>query len=150
MKAITLYQPWATLVALGIKNIETRSWRPPYALIGQRIAIHAGARRPTSRDMEVLRWLDGRDDLPPDGDAYPLRCIVATVQMVSAWQVVKLTHGGTMAVASDWAGQTLYFPVDPYGDFSVGRWLWELEDVERLDSPVFTTGKQRFWEYIPT
>lgn len=30
MKAITLYQPWATLVALGKKKIETRSWKTDY------------------------------------------------------------------------------------------------------------------------
>lgn len=42
MKALTLHQPWASLIALGVKTIETRSWRAPQALIGQRIAIHAG------------------------------------------------------------------------------------------------------------
>lgn len=45
MKAITLHQPWATLVALGVKTIETRSWAPPKALIGERLLIHAGADR---------------------------------------------------------------------------------------------------------
>ena len=54
MKAITLHQLWATLIALGIKRIESRSWRPPCALVSQRIAIHAGARRPTASDMEML------------------------------------------------------------------------------------------------
>ena len=44
MKAITLHQPWATLIADGAKTIETRSWRPPQTLIGQRIVIHAGKR----------------------------------------------------------------------------------------------------------
>lgn len=42
MKAITLYQPWASLIALGVKTIETRSWPAPGSLIGERIAIHAG------------------------------------------------------------------------------------------------------------
>lgn len=42
MKALTIRQPWASLIALGVKTIETRSWRAPQALIGQTIAIHAG------------------------------------------------------------------------------------------------------------
>lgn len=46
MKALTIRQPWATLIALGVKTIETRSWRAPQALIGQTIAIHAGKHRP--------------------------------------------------------------------------------------------------------
>ena len=39
MKALTLYQPWATLVAIGAKKIETRSWPTKYR---GTIAIHAG------------------------------------------------------------------------------------------------------------
>ena len=40
MPAISLHQPWASLIAYGVKTIETRSWRPPTKFIGQRIAIH--------------------------------------------------------------------------------------------------------------
>ena len=29
IRALTLWQPWATLVALGIKRLENRSWKPP-------------------------------------------------------------------------------------------------------------------------
>ena len=47
MKAITLHQPWASLIAEGVKTIETRSWAPPAALWGERIAIHAATRKPT-------------------------------------------------------------------------------------------------------
>ena len=39
MKALTVRQPWASLIALGVKTIETRSWRAPKALIGERIAM---------------------------------------------------------------------------------------------------------------
>lgn len=46
MKAISLWQPWASLVAVGVKTIETRSWPAPKALIGERLAIHATAKRP--------------------------------------------------------------------------------------------------------
>lgn len=41
MKAISLWQPWASLIACGVKVYETRSWPPPRELIGQPIAIHA-------------------------------------------------------------------------------------------------------------
>ena len=41
MKAISLWQPWASLIACEAKRIETRSWKPPQSLIGERIAIHA-------------------------------------------------------------------------------------------------------------
>lgn len=44
MKAITLKQPWAWAVANAGKRIENRTWKPTASMIGQRIAIHAGAR----------------------------------------------------------------------------------------------------------
>jgi hypothetical protein len=46
VKALTIRQPWASLIALGVKHIETRSWRASQSLIGQTIAIHAGKHRP--------------------------------------------------------------------------------------------------------
>jgi hypothetical protein len=44
MKALTIWQPWATLIAIGAKPYEFRRWRPYRSLIGTRIAIHASAR----------------------------------------------------------------------------------------------------------
>ncbi len=44
MYAITLHQPWASLITLGVKTVETRSWPAPERLLGQTIAIHAGKR----------------------------------------------------------------------------------------------------------
>ena len=42
MKAITLWQPWASLIASGWKTIETRRHARFACLVGSRIAIHAG------------------------------------------------------------------------------------------------------------
>ena len=41
MQALSMHQPWASLVAKQVKHIETRDRRPPSRLLGQRIAIHA-------------------------------------------------------------------------------------------------------------
>ena len=45
MRAITVQQPWSWAIIFGGKNIENRTrigtWRPA---VGQRVAIHAGAR----------------------------------------------------------------------------------------------------------
>jgi ASCH domain-containing protein len=45
LPAISLWQPWASLIALGVKRIETRSWPCPAKYIGERVLIHA-AKRP--------------------------------------------------------------------------------------------------------
>ena len=66
MKAITLHQPYASLIASGIKTVETRSWRPGGRLeiiIGERIAIHAG--------QEIADYCDPRTYF---GDRWNSRC----------------------------------------------------------------------------
>ena len=68
MKAISLHQPWASLITVGAKTIETRSWAPPKALIGQRIAIHATKRMPSFDELQIMV---GVKDLP---DGY-VRCL---------------------------------------------------------------------------
>ena len=42
--------------------------------------------------------------------------------------------------------ETETIEVDPYGDFSLNRWLWVLADVEVLDPYVLAKGRQRLWE----
>lgn len=44
MFALTVWQPWATLIALGAKPYEFRSWPAPRNVRGARIAIHAAVR----------------------------------------------------------------------------------------------------------
>ncbi len=43
MRALSLHQPWASLIAEGVKTIETRSWATKYR---GPLAIHAAKRRP--------------------------------------------------------------------------------------------------------
>lgn len=121
MRALTIRQPWATLIALGVKTIETRSWRAPQALIGQTIAIHAGKHRP--KDV----WCSFMNDpvFPPelaalydygkcvdpqesnDGEwwryrwAGPLGVIVATATLADCVEMVDRRTIGTIAPFGD-------------------------------------------------
>lgn len=45
MKALTIWQPWASLIMAGAKPYEFRGWKLPASMIGQRIVIHAAARK---------------------------------------------------------------------------------------------------------
>lgn len=62
MKALTIWQPWASLIMAGAKPYEFRGWPAPRSLIGQRIAIHAGA-RPVKRHeiADLLFRLRGKE-----------------------------------------------------------------------------------------
>ena len=145
MKALTLHQPWATLIADGVKTIETRSWRPPAALIGQGIAIHAGKR------LIANYWLNGpiRGAMYRGHGAYwrqriPRGAVVCTARLSWACQV-----GGFEDDDHVWVrvSPSSLIREDPYGDFGVGRWLWFLEDIEPVDPPVPARGRQGLWNW---
>src|SRR5271166_4355910 len=67
MKALTLTQPWATLVAIKAKRIETRSWRTSYR---GPFAIHAGKSFPEWARAHVLYDWDFFSALKPDHAAF--------------------------------------------------------------------------------
>lgn len=57
MKALTIWQPWASLIMIGAKPFEFRRWdyrERERGLDGQRIVIHAGARSIPRSDIEDL------------------------------------------------------------------------------------------------
>lgn len=140
MKAITLHQPWATLIAKGIKTTETRSWAPPQELVGERIAIHAG--RTVSEiglvgpDRAPLMW---------DSRKLPRGAVVATAILTDFGQVTHRTPDGEQVYLSHNHG---WVNTDPWGDYSVARWIWCLSDIEELDPPIPARGHQRIWEWV--
>lgn len=130
MKTISLWQPWATLVALGVKRYETRSWPTNYR---GPLAIHA-AKRPA----KPVEWPFGiRTALKEsgfgwDGEGLPYGCIVCTVELVN---VVRT--------------ETMFLPSTSrerwFGDYTPGRFAWRLANVQPVDN-IPTRGSQGFWE----
>ena len=83
---ITLHQPWATLITLGIKTVETRSWPAPERLLGQTIAIHAGrrvVRQPGEAIERELRARLGEDWIR----TVPTGAVVATAVLAGMARV---------------------------------------------------------------
>ena len=153
MRALSIHEPGATLIAIGKKSIETRSRRPPAYLIGERIAIHATKRKPTRRDLLRLQgsidseWYRDSFTMLKLISGMPLGKVVATAVLSRAMQVKEvISWGSDKAYAKDDRG-TVLIPVDLYGDFSPGRWLWILTDVEKVDPPIPATGHQGLWEW---
>ena len=171
MMAVTLHQPWASLIATGLKTVETRSWPGRASLIGERIAIHAGRRNtkaireacvsltphavvenPVFHDGDI--WVNVRDAAAPDGvsvQRYPLGVIVATARLkaVACVTVQQSKREGYVIAASirETRARDYEVQVDPYGDFSPGRWLWFLDQIEPVSPPVPARGKQGFWDW---
>ncbi len=126
MKALSLWQPWASAIALGHKRIETRHWTTSYRGL---IAIHAAKRwTADEREFHAAEQLVGR--LPAQ---LPLGAVVATAMLVA----IKRT-------------EELISKIDPveelYGNYGPGRFGWMLEDVRPLREPFVCTGRQGLFE----
>ncbi len=127
MRAISLHQPWASAIALGLKKIETRGWSTAYR--GD-IAIHAAKTfRPQQREFARIERALGR--MPA---RLPLGCIVCVVRLVEIQTTDLLIATGAVG------------PIEKlYGDYRPGRFGWLLENVRVLSEPVACTGRQRFF-----
>jgi hypothetical protein len=130
MKALPLWQPWASLVALGAKRVETRHWKAPESLIGQRIAIHATK---TARELWIADTEPFRTHLRCLDSPLPLGAIVATVVLKRC--CVMTSEGITLL--------RQHHPDEyAFGNYAVDRFAWVLAEVIRLDTPVAFKGSQ--------
>jgi hypothetical protein len=149
VKCISLWQPWATLVAIGAKSIETRDWPTTYS---GRLAIHAAKRwTPEQRDVcwEAHAYavaLKGFADASGEVKL-PLGAIVCTCRLVECIQVTSAEQ--RHYARRNGRGQVTLPPDAPersFGDYSPGRWAWLLADVEPLPEPVPFKGAQGFFD----
>jgi hypothetical protein len=122
MKAISLWQPWASLMADGRKEWETRHWKGPDFLIGQRLAVHAA--------MKVDR--DACLDFGYDPKTIPRGVILSTHLLVRYMQ---------------FTAQNIKLIRDRYGDFEPGRWGWKLPLCRKFLYPIETKGHQGIWDW---
>lgn len=120
MKAISLRQPWAGLIAAGIKTIETRTWSTNYR--GE-LLIHAAKK--IDRDaVDVLKHIFDINDLPDICEVQgAILCKVTLVTCVE-W---KLIHSDKSYC-------------DAFGGFA-----WILEDIVPFKKPIPWRGQQGFF-----
>lgn len=126
MKVITIKQPFASLIAAGLKEYEFRTWKTSYR--GE-ILIHAGK----SIDKEAMKKFES---IALD---YPTGCIIAKAELSDCVPVTEtmkdelrdrnaLVYSGTTE-NSDWNG---------YG--------FKLENIMQME-PIFVNGMLGLWEY---
>lgn len=171
-KALTLWQPWATLVALGHKRIETRSWATRHR--GE-LWIHAAKRPPEigfvgdyqvahPRSPEDAPWQlwTHAPHLRRTWEEMPLGAVVALAHLVDVLpmigprdatplygRAVRCYNEATTFVTGDEDRQLEMIDGQvPYGDFAPGRFAWFLEDVVEVE-PVPCRGGQRIWNWRP-
>lgn len=133
MKAISLWQPWASLVAMNLKLIETRG---RLTHIRGRIAIHAAARKFSRAALGDLLAKAGVDPALMAGDL-PLGAIIATATLEDCASV-------------DGRHPRLSMPFREmvFGNYSAGRFAWMLRDVAPVVPAIPCKGRQG-WFNLP-
>lgn len=143
MKALTVWQPWAQLLAKGYKHVETRSWKTNYR--GE-ILIHAAQKsfhecwfRYVDDDAKALisRYME----LPEAFNCekyFPRGCIVGKAILVDCRQMDDI-----------WIHKIKnYLPEEyTFGDYQAGRYAWILENPVLFETPIVTSGRQGLWNY---
>jgi hypothetical protein len=146
MLAISLWQPWASLIACRAKRFETRSWATQYR---GPLAIHAAKRweadqRQAAEERPIRPALEAAGIAPGQ---LPLGAIVAFARLV---EVSRVNEDGTLleAIDSDVCYPTPRSPEADFGNFMPGRCAWRLQNVVRLVRPIACRGDQGLW-HVP-
>ena len=128
IKAISLWQPWASLVAAGVKLHETRHWPTDYR---GPLAIHAAKTMDVAGAPEHL-----------------------CMDLFGPWWAKELPRGAMLAVARMASCRPAMTVADHLqradlasGNFAPGRYAWRLADVRRLARPIPVTGRQGLFNW---
>lgn len=127
MKAISIKEPFASLIKDGVKIYETRSWKTNYR---GKIYIHASKKISTSDNKEnALKFL--KSDINPGYILCKCR-LVDCIEMNE--EFISYINNET----------TEHF----YGYYTLGRYAWQLELIEVLETPIKAKGQLGIWNYF--
>ena len=129
MKALSIWQPWAQLLATGVKHDETRSWGTKYR---GPILIHAAKRQMdyTSEFIELHRS--------------PFYKYFKVMGFGTYENILKLPYGAIIGMAELVDCKKIDYA---FGNFTVGRYAWRMEKPVLFDTPIPAKGKQGLWEW---
>lgn len=124
MKAITIWQPFASLLVYGKKPVENRTWKPSLK-VGDAVAIHAG-----KASVEVSGWmLDEMLDLPVEH---------AKTALLSGVILGTMVYQGVISHPEELPTHERKWFFGPFG--------WVLRSPVPLKTPVKIRGAQGLWK----
>jgi hypothetical protein len=138
MKALSLWQPWATFVAVEAKKLETRGWPTKHR---GALAIHATQGMPAEarrfcRENAFARGVLDAWGFEESGTGrgcgiLQRSSVVAVVDVLDCVEITPELELGDQERA--------------FGIYAPGRFAWKLGNVRRLDRPVLARGRQGLW-----
>jgi activating signal cointegrator 1 len=136
LKAITVIEPYASLIATGEKWVENRTWETFYR---GPLAIHAGS---------GTHYLSLREIL---AEGLPVGAVIATCRLVARVSVERLIGSG-LRISRQQAAVLPGIGIEPGAfldhEHVAGPWRWVLADIRALD-PVPCKGRLGLWGWTP-
>lgn len=134
-KALSIWQPWATYMQMGLKQYETRSWHPGNRLVKEEIVvIHAALRWQRDQADMHQRLMAQWPDVADLGPIHDLGCIVGAFRYLGA------------APCED-----VWEDISPLeralGDYGPRRYAWQFELVKVAMPPIPARGQQGIWRW---
>ena len=129
IKALTICQPYAGVIMDGRKRVENRTWRTNYR---GPLVIHAG------KSLQWMKtWNDETDGPLPS--EMPLGAVVGTAELTAVYikaDVVSQFWDPECTHPHKWIADHRH---------ASGPFIWVLETVKRLTTPIEWNGKQGLW-----
>lgn len=145
MKAITIIQPWATLLALEEKGNETRSRRTHYR---GPIAIHAGQKIDRAAcEQEPIKSTLAKYGYTAEN--LPTGAVLAIANLSECWAIGVDYESGMPFLFNGEGGATksVSLKEEKFGDYSFGRSALQMSDVQQLPEPIPAKGQQGLWNW---
>lgn len=143
MRALSLLQPWASLLAMGAKKWETRSWKPSptmlYVIREQGILIHASVRFDVqNRNLATL---------PPFCGYLTRATELPTGAIIGYIRVGKIIPTDTWMTEFNPDLNEDARTEQAFGNYNRGRWAWEMLESVAFDAPIPCKGALSLWNY---
>lgn len=153
MRGLSLLQPWASLVGLWQKKIETRSWSTDYrgdvlicasqSFRGQEIDL---CREPPFANALTVRGASTAHRLGNAG----FRHVATGLDGFRDWVCLPLGAALCVVELADVVSTASLRDLSPgerqFGDYSYGRFAWLFRNLRRLDAPIPIKGALGLWQ----
>ena len=127
MRAITISQPFASLIADGHKFVENRTWPTPHR--GQ-LAIHAGKGTQYLSRSEVSQSAQG---------------VIAVCELVACLPISSILSNAEQTPEAIAYGVHTWLQLREH-DHTEGPYCWILTNVRKV-GPYECSGKQGLWDF---
>lgn len=150
MKALTLWQPWATLVAMEVKCIETRCWSTKYR--GD-LAIHSAVKLPPKWLGVSSRTDPFRDELADvfgvrrDRDERGGKHVDDILRGLPYGKILCIVRLAEIEETSEMLREIVSGRERLFGNYEDGRYAWRLEMVKVFQPPIPAKGNRMLWNW---